>query len=424
MPAFAFSGRTPRWHRIWNRNNIAVSANSKYAWVTLQENNALALVDIKQAKVIELIGLGFKDHRAPGNGLDASDRDNRINIANWPVFGMYQPDAIARYNVKGIPLLVTANEGDARVYDGFDEEKRVGSVTLDAAAFPQAATLKQNANLGRLKITSTLGDTDQDGDYDALYSFGARSFSIWTPDGHLIHDSGDQIEQITAAAFPDFFNCSNSNNTRDDRSDDKGPEPEGLAIGKAYGRTYVFLGLERIGGVMVFDISNPRCVSFEQYYNLRDFSQTPGPSSGGDLGPEGLQFISEDDSPTCKPLLVVTNEVSGSTTIYEITRGLDKQAEPQDEMTALPRQFALYQNYPNPFNPGTTIRYSLPEAAKVTIKVFALTGAEVATLVDDWRPAGSHEVIFNASRLASGVYFYRLAVNDNIWQVRQLTLTK
>ncbi len=404
--------------------NIAVAANSKYAWVTLQENNALALVDIKRARVVELIGLGFKDHNATGNGLDASDRDNKINIANWPVQGMYLPDGIARYNVKGVPLLVTANEGDARVYDTFDEEKRVGNVTLDPTSFPNAAELKQSANLGRLKITSTLGDPDNDGDFDALYSFGARSFSIWAPNGHLIFDSGDAFERITAAAFPDYFNCSNTNNTRDDRSDDKGPEPEGLCVGKVDGRYYAFIGLERIGGIMVFDISNPLCVSFEQYFNNRRFTETPGANSAGDLGPEGLLFIPADESPCHKPLLVVANEVSGSTTIYEINHDLNKNPAESEEIAATPAQFTLHQNYPNPFNPTTTIRYSLPEAALVAIKVYTLTGAEVATLVDEWRTAGNHEVLFNASRLASGVYFYRLSVNGTVVQVRQLTLTK
>ncbi len=403
---------------------IAVSSNSKYAWVTLQENNALAYIDIKRAKVIELIGLGFKDHSVAGNGLDASDRDNKINIAAWPVKGMYLPDAIASYKTRGKTFLVTANEGDVREYDTFEEAVRVGSLALDSDAFPEAVTLKDNANLGRLTVTTTRGDTDNDGDFDELYSFGGRSFSIWKSDGRLVYDSGDALEQITAAAFPENFNASNTNNTFDNRSDDKGPEPEGLAIGKVYGRTYAFVGLERIGGVMVFDISNPFCVTFEQYFNHRNFTQTPGPYSGGDLGAEGLLFIDAKDSPCRKPLLVVANEVSGSTTVYEINKGLHKDAIASDETATTPEQFGLHQNYPNPFNPSTTIRYSLPEAAYVTIKVYNLAGAEVARLVDDMRQAGNHEVGFQAGSLASGVYFYRMEINGAIAQMRQLMLVK
>ncbi|MEK7727164.1 MAG: choice-of-anchor I family protein, partial [candidate division KSB1 bacterium] len=379
---------------------IAISSDSKFAWVTLQENNAIAIVDIKRAKVLEIFGLGFKDHSATGMGMDASDRDSKINIANWPVQGMFLPDAIARYNVKGVPLLVTANEGDTRVYTAFDEELRIGSAALDATVFPNAATLKQNANLGRLKITKTRGNTDGDPEFEELYSFGGRSFSIWSPRGELLFDSGDMLEQITAAAFPANFNASNSNNTFDDRSDDKGPEPEGIALGKINGRAYAFLGLERVGGVMVFDISNPLEVEFVQYLNHRNFSQTPGANSGGDLGPEGLLFIKAGDSPNRKPLLVVSNEVSGSTTIYEVGETLGKISTEVEHAGALPIQIALFPNYPNPFNPSTTIRYSLPEAAHVTLRVYNMMGVEVATLVEERREAGNHHVMFNAGRLA------------------------
>lgn len=403
---------------------IAISSDSKWAWVTLQENNAIAVIDIKRARVVAVNGLGFKDHNLTGNGLDASDRDGGINIKNWPVRGMYLPDAIARYNVKGAPLLVTANEGDAREYSGFSEELRIGGVALDAAVFPNAATLKQNSNLGRLKITKTRGNTDGDAEYEELYSFGARSFSIWSPRGELLFDSGEMFEQITAAAFPANFNASNSNNTLDDRSDDKGPEPEGLALGRIEGRTYAFIGLERIGGITVFDITNPLEVEFVQYFNHRNFSQTPGANSGGDLGPEGLLFIKADDNPKHKPLLVVTNEVSGTTTVYEINKTLGKEVADAADINTLPRQIALFPNYPNPFNPSTTIRYSLPEAAHVVIKVFNMMGVEVATLVQEWRAAGQHEVTFHAGDVASGTYFYRMEVNGVVSQMRKLTLMK
>lgn len=296
---------------------ITVSDDSKTAFVTLQENNAYATVDIRSGKVTRITPFGFKDHRLAANALDASDRDNAINIANWPVFGMYQPDAIASYKVKGKTYLVTANEGDSRAYTGFNEETRVGSLSLDPTAFPNAATLKTNANLGRLRVTNSLGDTDNDGDYDALYAFGGRSFSIWTEAGQLVFDSGSALEQITAAALPDFFNVSNNNNTKDDRSDDKGPEPEDVELGEIDGRTYAFIGLERVGGVIVYDITVPTAPTFIQYVNHRDFTQPVGPGAK-DLAPEGLKFVSAKDSPTGKPLLITANEVSGTTTIFEI----------------------------------------------------------------------------------------------------------
>ena len=231
---------------------------------------------------------------------------------------MYQPDAIATVEIGGEVLLVTANEGDARDYTGFAEEARVGTLALDPVAFPDAATLKQNANLGRLNVTKSLGDTDGDGDYDALYTLGGRSFSIWTTDGTLVFDSGDQLEQTTAAAFPAFFNASNEDNAFDSRSDNKGPEPEGLVLDVIGGRTYAFVGLERIGGVAAFDITDPASPAFVQYVNRRDFTQPVTSPAAGDLGPEGLTFIPASQSPSGAALLVVANEISGTTSNFEI----------------------------------------------------------------------------------------------------------
>jgi hypothetical protein len=292
--------------------------------VTLEENNALAVIDLKDARVEALHGLGFKDHSVAGNGLDASDTDDGINIRPWPVSGMYQPDALDTYRFRGETYLVMANEGDEREYNGvpgFDERARVRDVTLDPVAFPDAATLQQDANLGRLRITTTQGDPDHDGDFDQLFAFGARSFSIRTATGQLVFDSGDNFEQITADLLPAFFNSdSNTNNSFDSRSDDKGPEPEGVVIGKAFGRTYAFIGLEYIGGIMVYDISNPFAPAFVQYINTRDFSGDPEAGTAGDLAPEGLIFIKAKDSPTGQPLLVAAYEVSGSTTLYAINK--------------------------------------------------------------------------------------------------------
>lgn len=304
---------------------ITISGNT--AWVTLQENNALAVVDVDKARVVRILPLGLKDHSLAGQGLDASDRElpgnkGAINIAQWPVKGMYQPDAIASYHHWGRTYLVTANEGDARDYSGFAEEARVGSLMLDPTAFPNAADLQKAAALGRLTVSKATGDTDGDGRYDELHVFGARSFSIWdAKTGRLVYDSGDQLEQITATLLPKEFNSTNdANGSFDTRSDNKGPEPEGLALGTIRGRTYAFVGLERIGGVMVFDVTNPWRVEFESYANHRDFAGSAPGGTAGDLGPEGLDFVPARRSPTGKPLLLVGNEISGTTTVYEIGR--------------------------------------------------------------------------------------------------------
>jgi DNA-binding beta-propeller fold protein YncE len=158
---------------------ISVSKNSKFAYVTLQENNAIATINLTTNQITTVKGLGFKNHALPGNEFDASDKNSGIvNITNWPVFGMYQPDAIEMVNIGGINYNVMANEGDVRDYDGFAEASRVNSVLLDSIAFPDSLDYQNDNNLGRLNITTTLGDIDNDGDFDKLYAFGARSFSI------------------------------------------------------------------------------------------------------------------------------------------------------------------------------------------------------------------------------------------------------
>jgi len=326
---------------------IATSHDSKTAWVTLQENNALAVVDIPSATVTALVGLGYKDHLAPGNDLDASNRDDGIKIKNWPVFGLYMPDAIASYRSKGSTWLVTANEGDGREY-GFDatsdaecgevnsawefndedevcithiDENRIGKADLDLPDYDEEGTelLQENENLGRLKFVTTEGDIDGDGSYEELYTFGARSFTIWDTAGNPVFDSGDDFEQITAGLIPNDFNSTNDENgSFDDRSDDKGPEPEGVVIGKVRGETYAFVGLERVGGIMIYNVTDPTSAGFVGYVNNRDFSVDAQTPEAGDLGPEGLLFIKADDSPNGRPMLVVGNEVSGTTTLFEV----------------------------------------------------------------------------------------------------------
>jgi hypothetical protein len=266
----------------------------------------------------EPVQLGVIDIRT--HGLDASNKDKKINIRQWPVKGMYLPDAITSYRVRGKTFLVTANEGDTRAYDGFDEEARIGKLALDPVKFPDAAVLQDEKNLGVLLTSSTMGLNSQTGLYEELYSVGTRSFSIWTSDGVQVYDSGDDFEWITATTAPEFFNASNTNNTLENRSDDKGPEPEGVVIGKAYGDTYAFIGLERVGGVMVYNINDPMRPVFVDYLNVRDFSADVETPAAGDLGPEGLAFISAEDSPNRKPLLVIGNEISGSTRILQINR--------------------------------------------------------------------------------------------------------
>lgn len=311
---------------------ITVSADSSTAWVTLQEANAIARINIADADVETIAALGFKDHMIPGYGLDATDKDidddvdlgggddPAIRILNWPVWGIYSPDTIASYTVNGATYLVMANEGDTRDYDGFSEESRVSSLTLDPILdqFRDHAGNNLKDAIGRLTVTTTLGDTDEDDDFDALYVPGGRSFSIRDANGQLVWDSGDDFEVITALRLDNFFNASNDNNDFDNRSDNKGPEPEALALGVIEGHTFAFIGLERVGGVMIYDITNPNSPRFVQYVIDRDFTADVDTAEAGDLGPEGMHFVDAKDSPNGKPMLIVGNEVSGTTAIYTI----------------------------------------------------------------------------------------------------------
>jgi hypothetical protein len=300
---------------------IAVSANSQTAYITLQENNAIAVLDLATKQITALRPVGYSDLRQPGRGIDASDQTTDVLIANWPVKGMRQPDALAAFEVGGTPYLLTANEGDARDYSAFSEQVRLSAngYSLDATVFPNASLLKNNNVLGRLNVTNKLGDTDGDGDFDEIYAYGGRSFSIYNATtGAEVHDSGNLLERVTAtdATYGALFNASNSFGeipTRKNRSDDKGPEPEGVTTGRIGNNLYAFVSLERVGGVMVFNINDPANPVLELYKNNRSLT-----AGTGDLGPEGLVFIAAADSPTGQPLLLLANEVSSTVAVYSL----------------------------------------------------------------------------------------------------------
>ena len=292
---------------------IAVSADNSTAYVTCQENNAIAVLDIASAKITKVLDLGVKDLSNPDFALDASDKDDSIGyLRNYDnVFSYNMPDAITITSIKGVEYLITANEGDSRDYAGFSEEKRVKDVVLDATAFPEGSVLRKDANLGRMKITITAGDTDGDGDFDKLYGYGGRSFSIWDTEGNQVFDSKNQFTSILATQFPGNYPA--------DRDDDKGAEPESVTVGVVDGKTFAFVGLERSAGVMVYDISDPANATFVQYYN----------KNGNDRSPEGLVFIDQNKSDNGQAYLISTNEFiedsyDGSVSAYSVT-GFDNK---------------------------------------------------------------------------------------------------
>ncbi|RZJ69596.1 choice-of-anchor I family protein [Flavobacterium sp.] len=363
---------------------ISIAADNQTAWVTLQENNAIAKINLANNTISQILPLGTKDHSLEGNSIDTSDQLESVFFANWPIKGLFMPDAMANYTVGGTTYLVTANEGDAREYDNMEEEKKVGDADyiLDPTVFPNADILKKNTNLGRLAVTSVSGDTDGDGDFDEIHAFGTRSFSIWNgTTGELVFDSGDDFERITASdpTFGTLYNASNDNANFKNRCDNKGPEPEGVTVAQINGATYAFITLERIGGVMVYDITNPQAPTFVTYKNSRQ-------GNGGDLGPEGIIYIKPADSPTQTGLIVMANEVSATLSIYKIANDLLSTGDFES-----PKTFAIY---PNPVKNGQLF-FNRP----VSVEMFDLSGRSVARKND----APSLEI----ANLSSGIYILK-----------------
>jgi choice-of-anchor I-like protein len=312
-----------------------ITSHGDWAWVSIQEANAVGVLDIEEAEFAFVRSLGFKNHGLLENAFDATDTGATPNIEPHPdVYGMYQPDAISAFTVKvRVPrrwpgewdwfdgdygsskfryvtrtLIATANEGDARDWDFFAEESRVSGLKLAPEVFPAGASA--NSQLGRLNVTKTLGNTDADPEYEQLYAFGGRSMSLLSPNGRIVYDSGDQLEQLSKSFDPGNFNKDNAPSGIDNRSDNKGPEPEAVTTGTVGGHTYAFLGAERSGMIYAFDLSSsPGEAELAGWVNTRD----------ADRGPEGIELVPASKSPTGKAMLLVTYEITGTVAAYSVS---------------------------------------------------------------------------------------------------------
>jgi len=329
---------------------VAINKDSTKAFIALQENNGIAVINLTDKTVEKIYALGFKDHSLDKNGLDVNDKDDTVKIESYPVKGMYMPDSITLFETGNKTYLLTANEGDDRD-DWLEDFETKTTCELAGYSFYKNKECKDAVKIGKLdntdmtiKAGSTLEakKTDLDRlkfsylvtkkmnggsatDIETIYSYGARSFSIWDmADGSLVWDSGKFFETKTAELYGTKFNNDNDENKDQGRSDNKGPEPEAITVGTINEKTYAFIGLERMGGVMIYEITNPTTPVFIQYINNRDLTIEPGDGiDAGDLGPEGFKFVSADKSPNGKPILIVGNEVSGTTTFYNINISLN-----------------------------------------------------------------------------------------------------
>ncbi len=313
---------------------IAVSGGKAY--VTLQENNAIAVLDIESQAFEGVYSAGFEDHSA--TAIDLDKKDDAYDPQTYEsLLGIRMPDGIAAFTVEGATYLVTANEGDAREWG--DEDQGTFYLSEDERDFgeegvtsPTGAITAENSGLeGKVVFFKT---EDFDGlDPEKDYVFGGRSFTVFqaTENGlEEVFTSGDDFEALTAQYVPEYFNASNDNAVLDDRSGKKGPEAESVTVGTVDGKTYAFVALERTGGVMAYDVTDPEAITFVNYVNTRDFGTTVEGSeeyedgeldkwvTGGDVAPEGLLFLDAASSPNGEPLLLAACEVSGTVAVYQL----------------------------------------------------------------------------------------------------------
>jgi len=270
-------------------------------YVSLQDNNAIGEYDLTQNQWTKVTNLGTITQT-----IDATDSGSTISITQT-VKGLPMPDTVATYSKNGKTYVVTANEGDARVDDR--DISRFGDIAgsdsmntiLDSNYPTSNNSTRADTQLGKLYVSRIDGDTDGNGKIDEIRMIGTRSFTIWEVTGaglQQVYDSGSYFET--------YIRDNDASGWVDGRSDDKGPEPEGLTLGEIDGKTFAFIGMERNNGIFMFDITDPNAPSFFGYTRTSDGSNTP-------LRPEGMSFISAADSPNGQNLLIVGYEGDGTT---------------------------------------------------------------------------------------------------------------
>ena len=282
------------------------------AYITLQENNAIARFDLATMRVERIQGLGLRRQM-----IDPSDSDGPG--AAWEeVLAAPMPDQLAAFSVGGRDYILTPNEGDDRGRFGRPNNPLGDEIRLRemVRTLPVAIALRERVEatpaLHDLKAGAHSGDITGDGLIDEPVVLGARSVSVWSveSDGslRLVADTGDLLERTMASVAPDRFNA-NEGQRREARSTSRGPEPEGVAIGRIGNRTLGFVGLERPGAIAVFDLTTPETPALLDLHVAAD---------DGDYAPEGMRFIPAELSPSGKPLLLAAFEVSGTLVVYEI----------------------------------------------------------------------------------------------------------
>ena len=388
---------------------LAVSGGRAY--VTLQENNAIAVLDIEAGTFTGVYSAGFEDYST--TPVDIDKKDEAYAPATYEsLMGIRMPDGIAAFEADGRTYLVTANEGDAREWG--DEDLGTAYLNEDERNFkdggdtsPTGAITAENSGLeGKVVFFLSV-------DYDGLdeskdYLFGGRSFTLYevNEDGITeVFTSGGDFEALTYQYLPEYYNSSNDNAVLDDRSGKKGPEPESVTVGEVEGRTYAFVALERTGGIMVYDITDPAEASFVNYINSRRFDTIVSGSeeyedgeldkwvTGGDVAPEGLAFVPAGQNHTGKDLLLAACEVSGTVAVYELTgRQVEEPEEPDDGGSSGGSSSSRYAitasaGEGGSISPSGTVRVERGDSQTFTIR--AEEGYEISDVLADGRSVGA-----------------------------------
>ena len=303
---------------------FVTAVDNNYAYVTIQEANAIGKLNIESA-TFESITRAFESKIAYV-ARDTSDRDSGAGPRNYSnVVGASQPDAIAGFKVGSGQYFVTANEGDAREYTCLNDDLRGSALKVDTRRFPDWKTLSGSAALGRAKVNPTIGDKDGDGDIDTIHLRGSNSMTMYR-NGIAIWDSADLLDQIQTQAFGVAnINGSHSlssdkstmNYVGQDRSDDKGSEPEGVAVGMVGDRRIAILGLERMTALAIFDITDPGNPIFQEWLQMLPTKATPA-KDVKHWSPEGIVFVPASKSPSGKALIITSYELSGSLSIHQV----------------------------------------------------------------------------------------------------------
>lgn len=314
--------------------SIAVNDAGTTAYVCLQEANAIATLDLTTNEFVDIRSLGFIDYSDETNAIDVVLDKTYSPTTYQYTYGVPMPHSIELIEIEGTTYLLTANEGASRTYCYNTSTKFISNLTtatltsnepkVDAngdpvydangeEVYPTAASVQV------LNNTYTAGleeGVEEDGSDTPHYIFGTRSFSIYEADSmSLLYDSANSLEAKTNELLPSNFNCTNNMMGKEKGATARGVEPKAVITSAINGRYFAFIALEAIGGVMVYEITDPSTPEYINYINTRDFST----SIKGDVSPGCIALADANSSKNELPTFFVGYDVTATLGSYTIT---------------------------------------------------------------------------------------------------------